>query len=147
MKRKKEDLSEGEYVEAVDLLYTAAGSLKGRDAMKMFLKDLLTPSERLMLGRRIQIAQYILQGESPTEIGRKMKVGRNTVWRVEKWLDDQLPGYENAIAGAHKEVSARKSIVDTDAFSWEALRKKYPYHFIFSMKLFSKEGINTNKNK
>jgi len=134
MKRKKEDLTKEEYIEAVDILYTSAGSLKGRNAMKLFLKDLLTPSERLMLGRRIQIAQYILQGESHSGISRKLKVGRNTVSKVEKWLSDQFPGYENAVAGLEKEMSRREGSLEVknNPLSLKALKKKYPYHFLFS---------------
>lgn len=145
MKRKKEDLSEEEYIESVDALYTAAGSLRGREAMKMFLKELLTPSERLMLGRRIQIAWYILQGENTSEIGRRLKVSRNTIWRVEKWLHDQMPGYEKAIEGLEKEMNKRteRRNVAADPLSFKALKKKYPLHFL----LFADFSLKTKTKK
>jgi uncharacterized protein YerC len=132
MKKKMGDLTDQEKMETLDLLYTAAGTVKGREATKEFLKDLLTPSERIMLGRRIWIARLLLSGESQAEIGRILKVGPNTVWRVEKWLSDKMPGYEKAIAGLEKEMThrAEKREAYAEPFSFRALKKKYPLHFL-----------------
>ena len=116
----------------LDMLYTAAASVKGRDAMKLFLRDLLTPSERIMLGRRIWIARLILQGTSSSEIERKLRVGQNTVARVERWLNDQFPGYEKALASLEKEMDRRAVRRESfaDPFSFAALKRKYPLHFL-----------------
>jgi len=132
MKKKVSELTEQEKIETLDILYTAAGTIHGREATKAFLKDLLTPSERIMLGRRIWIARLLLQGESQAEIGRKLKVGPNTIWRVERWLDDQMPGYEKAISGLEKEMGNRKEKMNmyAEPFSFAALKKKYPLHFL-----------------
>ena len=78
MKKKLEQLSEQQRIETLDILYTAAGSLRGRDSTKAFLKELLTPSERIMLGRRIWIARLLLSGHTHAEIGKKLEVGPNT---------------------------------------------------------------------
>jgi uncharacterized protein YerC len=121
-------------METLDALYTAAGSLKGRDAMKRFLKDLLTESERIMLGRRILVARALLMGKTHDEIVQEMKVGKDTTARISKWLDDQLPGYEEAIEGMEKELKDRqekyedKKLYATNAFY--RLKKKYPMHFL-----------------
>lgn len=132
MKRKIQELTDTERIKTLDLLYTAASSVKGRQAMKTFLKDLLTTSERVMLGRRIWIARLLLQGETPAEIGRKLKVGVNTVARVSRWLNDQFPGYENAIAEVEKEADRRAILREAraDPFSFAALKRKYPLHFL-----------------
>jgi uncharacterized protein YerC len=132
MKKKVSELTAQERMETLDMLYTAAGSVRGRQATKEFLKDLLTPSERIMLGRRIWIARLLLSGESQAEIGRRLSVGPNTIWRVEKWLSDQMPGYENAIAGLEKEMITREEKRDNYAepFSFKALKNKYPLHFL-----------------
>ena len=92
MKKKLELLNENEKMETLDMLYTASASIKGRSEMKAFLRDLLTPSERIMLGRRIWIARLLLAGHSQIYISKKLKVGPNTIWRVQKWLEDQLLG-------------------------------------------------------
>lgn len=132
MKKKIEDLTKQERITTLDLLYTAAASVKGREAMKLFLRDLLTTSERVMLGRRIWIARLLLAGEGSAEIGRKLKVGSNTVWRVGKWLEDQFPGYEQALQGLEKEMDTRalKREASVEPFSFAALKRKYPLHFL-----------------
>jgi|SRR3989344_5011229 len=131
MKRKISELSEKERITTLDALYTAAGSLKGREAMKLFLRDLLTESERIMLGRRILIARLLLTGATRRDIGKRMRVGLDTVGRVERWLKDQLPGYEQAIQGLQKELDHRakwKAPVEPGSFA--ALKRKYPLHFL-----------------
>lgn len=132
MKRKLSELTKEEMMRTLDMLYTAAASVKGRDAMKLFLRDLLTPSERIMLGRRIWIARLILQGTSSSEIERKLRVGQNTVARVERWLNDQFPGYEKALALLEKEMDRRAVRRESfaDPFSFAALKRKYPLHFL-----------------
>jgi len=118
MKKKITELSEKDRIQTLDMLYTAASSIRGQDAMKLFLRDLLTTSERVMLGRRVLIARLLLAGASQVEICRKLKVGSNTVWRVQKWLEEQFPDYKQARQGKG------------DSFSYAALKKKYPLHFL-----------------
>lgn len=107
MKVRIRQLSDKQRVETLDTLYTAAGSVYGRDAMKLFLRDLLTASERVMLGRRIMIARKLIAGDSHRQIERDMKVGRDTVQRVQRWLDDQVKGYEQAVTGMERELEKR----------------------------------------
>jgi uncharacterized protein YerC len=134
MKRRVKELSEKEQIDTLDALYTAASAVKGRDAMKLFLRDLLTPSERIMLGRRIMIARQLLAGDGPSKISADLKVGFDTIYRVERWLHDQLPGYENAIEEMKKEFEKRSSVaLDKKRYATEALyrlKKKYPLHFL-----------------
>jgi uncharacterized protein YerC len=132
MKRKKKDLTEIEYIKTLDMLYTAAASVKGRDAVKQFLKDLLTHSERIMLGRRIWIARLLMQGVPYEVIAQKLRVGMGTIHRVDRWLHDQFPGFEKAIHGLEEEFDrrARKKEARTNPFSYAALKRKYPLHFL-----------------
>jgi len=132
MKKKSSQLTKKEFIHTLDLLYTAAGSLKGRDSTKQFLKDLLTPSERIMLGRRIWIARLLLTGTPQDEICRKLKVGPNTVCRVGKWLKDQFPGYENAMKNLEKEMDERaiQREVKDNPFGYAAQKKKYPLYYL-----------------
>ena len=107
MKVKIEKLGEKEIMKTLDTLYTAASAVTGRDAVKLFLKDLLTSSERIMLGRRIIIARMLLSGETYDGITKRLKVGHDTIFRVQRWLNDQMPGYEKAIAGLEREFDKR----------------------------------------
>ena len=141
MKRKVSELSKSEYIQTLDMLYTAASAVQGRDAIKLFLRDLLTPSERVMLGRRIWIARLLLSGEKHITIAQKLRVGLSTIWRVERWLDDQYLGYEKALKGLEKEMD-RRAIwreIKEHPFSYAALKKKYPLHFLLFPELKPKK--------
>lgn len=134
MKVKAKDLDPKVRMQVLDTLYTAAGTVRGRDAMKTFLRDVLTESERIMIGRRLLIARELLSGSEYRTIGEKLHVGFDTIGRVERWLADQMPGYEDALAGMEKELAKRdeKRLLATNAFA--RLKKKYPLHFLlFSM--------------
>lgn len=130
MKVRSKDMGEKEKMLTLDALYTAAGTVKGREAMKGFLRDLLTESERLMLGRRIQVARLLIAGSTTREAAERMGMGLDTVRRIEKWLHDQLPGYEHAVAGLKREYAKRERKHDADA-RFAAMKRKYPLHFLF----------------
>ncbi len=114
----------------LDALYTAASAVCGRGAVKLFLRDLLTPSERIMLGRRVIIARMLIADTSYAEIGRRLQVSSKTVGKVHHWLKDQFPGFEQAVAGMEQEFKKRneRRLYATSAFY--RLKKKYPLHFL-----------------
>ncbi|MEK7108918.1 MAG: Trp family transcriptional regulator [Patescibacteria group bacterium] len=122
MKVKAKQLPDKVRTEVLDTLYTTAGAVRGRDAMKLFLRDLLTSSERIMLGRRIMIARKLLAGNSHREIEADMEVGKDTIWRVQRWLDDQAKGYEHAVSKLEREMDARH---------FRKRKSKYPPIFAF----------------
>ena len=130
MKIRAKELEEKQRIETLDALYTAAGTVRGRAAMKLFLRDLLTESERIMLGRRILIAQKLLIGEEVEDISKSMKVGYDTVYRVKRWLRDELPGYEKAITGMEEEFRERALKKEYATSGLARLRRKYPAHFL-----------------
>lgn len=129
MKVRAKDLTKEAFIETLDSLYTAVGSVRGRQAMKLFLKDLLTVSERVMLGRRIVIARRLLGGRSYTEIRRELRVGLGTIAGVQKWLEDQMPGYETALKGLERELGKRKWKSERKKIL-RSLKRKYPLHFL-----------------
>jgi len=141
MKVKSEKLSEKEIIHTLDTLYTAASAIKGRKAIKLFLRDLLTQSERIMLGRRIIIARKLLGDETYTEIADSLGVGYDTIGRVQKWLNDQMPGYEQAIQGLEEEFDRRQEKRKYAKSAFYRLKKKYPLHFL----LFSAPKIEKNE--
>jgi uncharacterized protein YerC len=131
MKVRAKLLSEAERIETLDTLYTAAGTVRGRQAMKLFLRDLLTESERIMLGRRIMIARRLIAGKSHRDVGAELRVGTDTVWRVQRWLYDQLPGYEQAVEELEKEFEKREFKKNYTTSALFRLKTKYPGHFLF----------------
>ena len=67
------------------------------DEMKRFLKDLLNRQERLMLVRRLQIAEMLESGLTYEEIMKKIGAGAVTIARVHRWLKFGRNGYRQAI--------------------------------------------------
>jgi uncharacterized protein YerC len=117
-------------MEILDTLYTAATAIKGRSAMKLFLRDVLTESERIMIGRKILIARLLLTGYSYHDVQENLGVGTATIANVHHWLSDQFPGYEKAIKGIEREQIKRKKNYEYRK-SFANLKRKYPMHFIF----------------
>jgi uncharacterized protein YerC len=130
MKVRARNLTDRQRIEILDSLYTAAAGVKGRDAMKLFLRDLLTESERIMLGRRIVIARKLISGETHRSIEIELSVGKDTVWRVQRWLNDQLPGFESAVSELEKELGKREFRKQYAQSAIFRLKKRYPAHFL-----------------
>lgn len=146
MKVKPRKIQNKDRMRYLDTLYTAVSGLKSREEIKKFLRDLLTESERIMIGRRIIIAQMLLEEKSYEEIIRELKVGKDTIMRVHRWLEDDVDGYEKAIKQLEKVLTARQEKRDRayiDPFSFEGLKKRYPLHFLL-FNLFDK-GKNSGK--
>lgn len=113
------------------MLYTAISSLKSRDEVKIFLRELLTESERIMIGRRIIIAQRLLEDKSYTEIKQELGVGVDTIMRVHRWLEDENYGYEGIIKKLEKEYKNRKwNETNPGTSGFARLKRRYPLHFL-----------------
>jgi len=130
VKKKVDELSEKERIATLDALYTAAGAVRGRAAMKLFLRDLLTESERIMLGRRIIIARLLLQDETRDSIRERTGAGYATIERIHRWLQDQMPGYENAIAAMEEEFGKRDFKRKYAKSMLFRFKRRYPLHFL-----------------
>lgn len=130
MKKKIGELSDKERIITLDALYTAASMVQGRSAMKLFLRDLLTESERIMLGRRILIARLLLQDETADAVRQRTGAGYATIERIRCWLKDQLPGYETAIAAMEKEFGKRDFRRKYAKSMLFRFKKRYPIHFL-----------------
>ena len=124
------ELSKEERIKTLDALYTAIEAVHGRSAMKIFLRDLLTESERVMLGRRILIARLLLQNETYDSIRQRTGAGYATIERVHRWLRDQLPGYETAILAMEEEFGKRDFKRKYAKSVLFRLKRRYPLHFL-----------------
>ena len=147
MKVRPRKVNNNERIEYLDALYTAVESLKSREEVKNFLRDLLTEGERIMIGRRIIIAKRLLENQSYEQIIREMKVGPDTIMRVHRWLEDDIDGYEKVVKKLEKVFESRQEKINKahiDPFSFEGLKKRYPLHF-FLFNLF--ESLNRERDK
>ena len=130
MKKRMHELSKEEQIKTLDSLYTAAAAVRGRSAMKSFLRDLLTESERVMLGRRILIARLLLSGETYEGIYDRLGASPGTIRNVDRWLRDQMPGYENAIRAMEEEFGKREFKKKYATSMIYRFKKRYPLHFL-----------------
>jgi uncharacterized protein YerC len=132
MKRKPSDLSPEDQAFTRKILFEAANTAKDAQQMKKFLEGLLTPSEQIMLGRRIWISRMILENKRYDEICERLHVGNSTIAGVELWLRGLLPDYGKHIDRELKRTTLerRKQIARDNPFGLTALKTKYPLHFL-----------------
>ncbi len=74
-----------------------------------FLRDLLTPSEVLMLGRRIRIARGLLSGKRYEEIAYAEKASYSTIHLVDRALQRGLEGYRQVLPRTTRRSTHRHS--------------------------------------
>lgn len=134
MRVRSKELDASMRVKILDALYTAAGTVNNRNEAKDFLKGLLTEGERIMLGKRILIARSILAGKTYDEIVGELNVGKDTILRITRWLEEQMPGYEEVLEKVDEEFEKREAAYqDKKLYATSALyrlKKKYPMHFL-----------------
>lgn len=90
--------------------------LKTSQEVKNFLEDLLSPTEKIMLVKRLAIAILLAKGYTYNEIDDKLKVSRPTIMNVSYWLKYGRSGYRKVIAqivGDQKREALIDSIEET----------------------------------
>jgi TrpR-related protein YerC/YecD len=103
-------------------------NLKLRKEVVDFFVGLITPSELLMLARRIQIARKLLEEKSYFEIKKELKVGNETIFRTDKWLNSRGEEYRAWIKNCIEKVDSQKKNKGGNKKSYDSwsLLNKYP---------------------
>lgn len=70
----------------LDLFWTAFTHLQTKQSIAIFLQDLLTKTEKVMLSKRFAIAFMLMKGYEYPIINDILKVSDATVWRVKMQL-------------------------------------------------------------
>lgn len=71
--------------------------IKTVDDARAFIEDLLSPTERIMLIKRLAIAVLLTKGYTYDDIDDTLKVSRSTIMNVSIWLKHGRSGYRNAV--------------------------------------------------
>lgn len=130
-KRRIYEVEKSERYSMLDDFFAMIAKIKNKNEASKFFKDLLTPSESLMITRRIAIAKLLLEGWTFEEISRKMKVGTNTINSVNRWLFTGFGDYLNELKKCKTKKEFQNKMPTT---AWGAIKKKYPAHFfIFNL--------------
>lgn len=110
----------GEFFEIVS-------NLKNKDDVFGFFIGLLSPSETLMLARRIQIAEMLLEEKGYEEIRKKLKVSFQTIATVYQWLYGENEIYKKQI-GNQLERKKKRIKSNNKQFDDGSLLNKYAHH-------------------
>lgn len=110
----------GEFFEIVS-------NLKNKDDVFGFFIGLLSPSETLMLARRIQVAEMLMEEKSYEEIRKKLKVSFQTIAKVYQWLHGENEIYKKQI-GNQLERKEKRNSVKNKRFNDGSLLNRYAHH-------------------
>lgn len=82
-----------------------------------FIDDLLTPTEKIMVAKRIAIALMILKKNPVSLIEETLKVSKATVYSVAGWLQYKGSSYRSLLEKIVKEDEAQKE--EHEQINWE----------------------------
>src|SRR5689334_19340238 len=91
----------------LDDLADALRSMRTRDELKRFLRDLCTLSELEALSHRWQTARLVDEGVPYHEVAHRVPTSTATVTRVAQWLRHGAGGYQLALERTRARVRAR----------------------------------------
>lgn len=101
-------LSPKERKRLIEPLIEALHILKTKEQIHKFLTGLLTSSELVMLGRRLQAAEHLVQGESYETVREKTGIGLSTIQSVDSWLKHTVRDYQDIRAKERRDEEWRK---------------------------------------
>jgi TrpR-related protein YerC/YecD len=84
-------------------------SLESKNEAERFLRDLMTEKEIEEFGKRLEVAEMLMESIPYTVIVQKTGLSSTTVARVAKWLKESNKGYQSVINKLnHHDSIARK---------------------------------------
>src|SRR5438876_11155642 len=87
-------------------LFAAIASLRSREEVERFLRDLCTRAELDAMAHRWQVAQLLEEGLPYLEVAQKAHASTTTVTRVAQWLRNGEGGYRLALSRRAKRKRA-----------------------------------------
>jgi len=127
------------YQEILELLLKIVTESRREEEARALLEDLLTPTERIMLAKRLGIALMLAKGYSYDQIKEVLKVSRPTIGRVSLVLNyGEREGYRRFVKRVMRDEKVEEFLnkvedVILDAFSispskggstWRAIRRE-----------------------
>lgn len=125
MHRLKNRLTKQEQEGLFIKLAKSLSLLRNPVEMAQFLKDLLSEVEVLMLARRLQIAESLIEGLTYEQIREEMKVSKGTIARVQTWLDLYGEGYRTVV----KRIAKKDKPQDELSKPFARVKRKYPMYY------------------
>ena len=104
-----------------EILISVVAALDKAEDIQEFLNDLLSPTEKVMLAKRLTIAYLLLKGYDQRSICAIMKVSLGTVSRVSNSLQTKGKGYKGVIGKVFAKDKMSQIIEKLDNFLFELL--------------------------
>lgn len=119
----------------LDLLWTSLSLLSTKEKVSLFLDDFLTPTEKIMLAKRLAIAFMLMKNYDYPSINERLKVSDQTIWNIKTNLKYKGRGYKKTIESIMNKEKWEKLWQDIDHFltqmfpprpgtNWIEVRKK-----------------------
>lgn len=80
-----------------ELFIKTIAHLKSAEEITNFIEDFLSPTEKIMLSKRLAIAVLLTKGYTYDAIDNILKVSRPTINKVAFWLKHGKSGYRNVV--------------------------------------------------
>lgn len=116
------------------LFWRVLADLHSEDDIHDLLDDLLTPTEKVMLGKRLAIAFLLEKGYDQRTIHSIMKVSVSTVSQVNYWLKNQGKGYRKAISMVRKAEKWQEFWQKLDGLLEDMFSKKTMHQRAYGMR-------------
>lgn len=81
----------------LEILWESLAACLTKKSVALFLEDLLSPTEKIMLSKRASIALLLLKGYDYKSINDLLKVSDSTIWMVNLWLKTKGNGYRRVL--------------------------------------------------
>jgi uncharacterized protein YerC len=130
--RKLKEADKQKSTKALDALYSVLAELNDKHEINKFMSQLLTESEQLMVGRRILIAQMLLNDVQFEKIIKELGVGADTIMRVYRWLESEEVNVKKVIEKIGRKEEGKKhgqsGYIPYTPFSFSGIKRRYPGH-------------------
>lgn len=102
--------------EIMDALIRTLAKINNDSLLKRFLDDLLTPTEKLMLGKRLMVAVLLQRGYSYGAVCRALKMSKTTVHLIQRELLKSGEGYKKIFDLFFRESRGQKILDAIEQF-------------------------------
>jgi len=113
-----------ERYQMVGEFFDIVAQLKTKQDIIDFFIGVLTPSESLMIARRIQVAKLLTKGNNYQRVQGELKVSPKTIQSVYHWLNERDEAYKKLMLKYLKTSKKKKRKI----IYYESELDKYPQH-------------------
>ena len=92
----------------------------------LFLQDLITKKEAIILGKRLRIAKLLLQGKTYEDIVNILNVSHGTVAKISAWLAERGEGFRQIVMKLPKQKEEK---MPQEISDWDKLKRRHPMYF------------------